>query len=149
MEGIQTELKSKLSDKTIELKIELPKEKCQIIGGPLLKDAISNIVENSIQHSKATTIKISCKHQKQKIICIIEDDGKGIPDEKKEEIFNKGYTTDKERGTGLGLYLAKTLIEIYNGEIKVENSELGGTKFTIKLKKYQNNNKQQNKQTTN
>ena len=139
MEDIQTELKSKLSDKTIELKIELPKEKCQIIGGPLLKDAISNIVENSIQHSKATTIKISCKHQKQKIICIIEDDGKGIPDEKKEEIFDKGYTTDKERGTGLGLYLVKMILKKYLGNIEVKDSELGGARFDIHLQKTESN----------
>ncbi len=138
IEDIKTELKSKLSDKNIELKIEVPEEKCQIIGGPLLKDAVSNIVENTIQHSNAKKIKMTQKTEKNKIICIIEDDGKGIPDDKKEKIFDKGYTTDKERGTGLGLYLVKMILKKYRGNIEVKDSELGGARFDIHLQKTDN-----------
>lgn len=132
----------------IQTTLTCPKT-CTVKGGTLLTQVFTNIIENAAQHSQGNKIKIHGKTTENKVTCIIEDNGKGIPDDKKEEIFNKGYTTDKERGTELGLYLAKTLIQIYNGKIKVENSELGGTKFTIKLKKYQNNTKQQNNKTKN
>ncbi len=139
LKKIKNQYKSKNNNKNIKIKTNCPKKDCKVQGGSLVTEIFKNIIENSIKHSNGTKIKIKGTKTEKKAIITIEDDGKGIPDKDKEKIFNKGYTTDKEKGTGLGLYLAKTLIEIYNGEIKVENSELGGTKFTIKLQRKQEN----------
>ncbi len=139
IEDIKTELKSKLSDKNIELKIEVPEEKCQIIGGPLLKDAVSNIVENTIQHSNAKKIKMTQKTEKNKIICIIEDDGKGISNEHKENIFDRGYKMGENAGSGLGMYLVKRIAEAYGGDVEVRDSELGGARFDVYLEKADTN----------
>lgn len=67
----------------------------------------------------------------------IEDDGIGIPDDEKEKIFEKGYKKGEQAGSGLGLHLAKTIAESYGGNIDIEDSELGGAKFIISLKKSQ------------
>ena len=66
----------------------------------------------------------------------ISDTGKGIPKNLQQKIFSPGYTT-KKRGWGLGLSLAKRIIEDYhNGKISVMKSELNkGTTFVITLKK--------------
>ncbi|MFP4050800.1 MAG: ATP-binding protein [Thermoplasmata archaeon] len=56
-----------------------------------------------------------------------------MPDDKKDKIFDKGYTTDKEGGTGLGLFLVKVMINSYDGNIQVKDSELGGARFDVNL----------------
>lgn len=125
---------------SIDLEVEkvnnLKGEK-EVKAGPMLKDILTNILENSVKYADCEKIKTSLKLSKdeEKVICSIEDDGKGISDEKKEKLFQKGYTTDESRGTGLGLYLAKKLIEIYGGDIKVKDSELGGARFDIILQR--------------
>lgn len=133
-EAIDSE-KELAKEKGIKIESKCPGTGCEVKGGPLLKQAFSNIIENSIQHSNAEKIRINRKQKQEEIICVIEDDGVGIPDKEKEKILNKGYTTDKERGSGLGLFLVKTLIEMYKGETKVKDSELGGARFDIHLQK--------------
>jgi len=66
----------------------------------------------------------------------ISDTGKGIPANKFQTVFKPGYST-KQRGWGLGLSLAKRIIENYHsGKIFVKNSKVGeGTTFSIKLPK--------------
>jgi signal transduction histidine kinase len=74
---------------------------------------------------------------KGKIISLdIRDTGKGIPKSKFRTIFSPGFTT-KKRGWGLGLSLAKRIIESYHkGKIYVKSSEIGvGTTFCIELKR--------------
>ncbi len=122
-------------DKGIEIEVESPEKDFKIKAGPLLTEVIYNILENAAHHSDADKVSITLKKSDQEIICTIEDDGKGIPDDEKEKIFDKGFTTDKNRGTGLGMFLAKTLLEIYGATIEVKNSELGGTQFEIRLEK--------------
>ncbi|WGI18096.1 PAS domain S-box protein [Methanonatronarchaeum sp. AMET-Sl] len=106
-----------------------------INAGPLLNQVFTNIIENSIKHSNANKIKIKTKNQKTKITITIEDNGKGIPDQEKQKIFNKGYSKGKNKGTGLGLYLVKQIIKHYNGKITTKNSKMGGTRFDITLQK--------------
>ncbi|MFW5904500.1 MAG: sensor histidine kinase, partial [Candidatus Saliniplasma sp.] len=117
------------------LDIDCPEDVSPVKGGRLLEEVFSNILENSIKHSSGSLIAIRCKEDDQDVICCIEDDGQGIPDDIKDNIFNKGYTSDKQRGTGLGLYLVKLLIERYDGYVEVKDSELGGARFDIHLKK--------------
>ena len=66
----------------------------------------------------------------------ISDTGKGIPKSKYKTVFQPGYTT-KKRGWGLGLSLAKRIVEEYHhGKIYVKRSEINkGTTFRIELKK--------------
>ncbi len=104
-------------------------------GGPLINEVFSNLEENSIRHSDGSRLRIRGEVTENEVTCIIEDDGRGIPDEEKEKIFEKGYTTDEERGTGLGMFLVKTLLDIYGGSIEVKDSELGGARFDVHLQK--------------
>ncbi len=123
-------------EKGMELVMQCPSEECEVKAGPLLKEVFSNLVENSVRHSEGSTIKMSSKVKDEEVVCTVEDDGKGISDDKKETVFERGYTTDKERGTGLGLSLVKMLLETYEGSIEVKDSEMGGARFDIKLKKF-------------
>lgn len=65
----------------------------------------------------------------------VEDDGTGIPDEAKGKIFEKGFKSGDEAGTGLGLYMVREIAESYDGNIEVKDSDLGGASFEVSLKR--------------
>ena len=96
---------------------------------------IENLIKNGIDAMKGKgTIHIEMRKQQNTVDILVQDQGAGIPKNKFRKIFEAGYTS-KARGWGLGLSLAKRIIEDYHGgQIKVLKSELGvGTTFSIKL----------------
>jgi K+-sensing histidine kinase KdpD len=103
----------------------------------LFEWVVENICKNAIDAMEGNgTIQINIKENTQICFIDISDTGKGIPKSKHKTIFKPGYTT-KQRGWGLGLSLAKRIIENYHsGKIFVQRSELDkGTTFRIVLKK--------------
>ncbi|MFW6375837.1 MAG: sensor histidine kinase, partial [Thermoplasmatota archaeon] len=64
---------------------------------------------------------------------IFEDDGEGIPKDVKELVFDKNYKGSKSKGSGLGLFLVKRIVDTYGGEITVKDSHMGGARFDIRL----------------
>lgn len=100
-----------------------------------LMEAISNIVKNALDHTKKdNTIYIEWKEFASVVQIIIKDNGSGIHPEDLHYIFKRFYRSRFSKdiqGIGLGLSLAKSIIDIHNGSIEVD-SELGvGTTFTI------------------
>jgi len=130
-------LRSRIS-KTIEVTFESNLEQAII---PLNEALFSWVLENLIKNAVDAIIsngKIQLKIFENSNYYLIEvsDSGSGISNRKKKDIFKPGYTT-KKRGWGLGLSLAKRIIEQYhNGKIYVLKTELNkGTTFRIELKK--------------
>jgi signal transduction histidine kinase len=84
----------------------------------------------------AGTITISATEEAMRYVVEVQDTGKGIAKNHFSSVFQPGFTT-KQRGWGLGLSLAKRIIEEYHrGRIFVKQSELGrGTTFRIELRK--------------
>ena len=98
---------------------------------------IENLIRNSLDAMGATGKITAVVEEENNFISIdISDTGKGIPSNKQKTVFEPGFTT-KTRGWGLGLSLAKRIIEDYHkGKIFVKNSKINeGTTFTIKLPK--------------
>jgi len=110
-------------------------EKIKVLGGPLLKEMFSNILENNIKHANCDKVQISTEERDEDVLIKVEDDGKGIPDDIKEDLFKRGFKKGESGGSGLGLYLVKEIAEIYGGNIEVKDSTMGGAKFIIYLKK--------------
>lgn len=117
------------------IKINYEDLDCKVLGGSLLKELFSNLIENAIIHSNCSEIRISGQNKNGECIIKVEDDGIGIPDKHKEKIFKRGYKTGGTSGSGLGTYIAKKIAEEYNGNIEVKDSELGGARFDIRLDK--------------
>lgn len=104
---------------------------------PLIEWVIENLCKNAIDAMDGVgtiTFNISC--DKNKAYIEVSDTGKGIAKSRYKSVFEPGYTT-KKRGWGLGLSLAKRIIEQYHkGRIFVKHSEIGkGTTFRLELKK--------------
>ncbi len=107
-----------------------------LISKTLFEWVIENVCKNAIDAINGEgQITIEVKNIKNLIAIDITDNGKGIPKRRYKDIFKPGYTT-KSRGWGLGLSLAKRIVEDYHqGKIFVLNSELGkGTTFRITIK---------------
>jgi two-component system, OmpR family, sensor histidine kinase CiaH len=108
-------------------------------GDPiLLKLLVSNLLENAHKYSPASTPIIIKLKSSRNIRLEVLDQGSGIADDEKENIFKKFYRIGAERtrrtqGTGLGLYLCKKIIEDHRGEIHVEDNNPEGSKFIIQL----------------
>ena len=123
-------------DKKIEL--DLPDNPVQFYARPMaLTRAFSNIIENAAQYAKKK-IKITEHDHPEFIEIIIEDDGIGIPDDRKADALRPFVRLDDARsnktgGTGLGLSIAQTAIENHGGQLFLENSDMGGLKVRVVL----------------
>ena len=102
-----------------------------------LNQVFMNVLLNAIQAVEGTgRIKVEAKEQEQDIIISISDDGVGIPDNKKQKIFEPFYTTKGvQEGTGLGLSITFGIIKKHKGSIEIKDNEPKGTKIIIKLPK--------------
>lgn len=108
------------------------------VSAPLFEWVIENLCKNAIDAMEGKgSITLTAKEEPDCISVEVCDTGKGIPKNRFSSVFTPGYTT-KERGWGLGLSLAKRIVEEYHdGRIYVKNSEIGkGTTFRVELKKH-------------
>lgn len=105
----------------------------------LLQMAVNNLIENAVKYTtKDMPVFVSLEEKKGRIYLEVKDNGKGIPAEEKQKIFTKFYrignaATKAAKGTGLGLYLTKKIVEQHNGNISVTDNVPGGAIFTIQL----------------
>lgn len=117
---------------------DFPESPIQFYARPMaLARAFANIIENAARYAK-TTVKISEIDSADHVEIIIEDDGPGIPDDKKKDAMRPFVRLDDARGadtggTGLGLSIAQTAIENHGGQIFLENSDLGGLRVRVVL----------------
>lgn len=108
-----------------------------MLNGSLFEWVVENLCKNAVDAMGGTagTITISLSEQGSKVLLRVSDTGKGIRKKDIGNVFRPGFTT-KKRGWGLGLSLAKRIVEEYHhGRIYVESSTVGkGTTFCIELK---------------
>jgi len=130
-------LKNRSSD-LIKFTLDLPSEPTYVmLNQPLYSWTIENLVRNAIDAMKGKGhLQIELVRSGSWVRILVKDDGKGIALSNFKTVFKPGYSS-KTRGWGLGLSLAKRIIEGYHkGKIKVLFSEVGkGTTFEIKLKR--------------
>ncbi len=109
----------------------------------LMEQALKNILQNAIIYSSPNSkIELQALYDEENIFLIISDNGKGIPGQNLEHIFDKFYRIDnnKSGGTGLGLSITKGIVEVHKGTITASNKKTGGLKFIIKLPRELKNN---------
>ena len=117
---------------------DFPDAPTQFYARPMaLARAFSNIIENAARYANKQ-IKITEHDTADTVEVIIEDDGPGIPDNRKRDAMRPFVRLDDARGTdtggtGLGLSIAQTAIENHGGQMFLENSELGGLRVRIVL----------------
>ncbi|MGH1484641.1 MAG: ATP-binding protein [Cellvibrionaceae bacterium] len=103
----------------------------------LLARALSNLIQNAIRYAKKQ-IHIILAEENSSLLISIEDDGEGIPKEKRDTIFDPFTRADNSRnretgGFGIGLAIVKQITEWHKGTVILTASQLGGAKFTIHI----------------
>jgi len=134
-------LEAGLEKADIEIDVNIAQPSCEIYG---FKNEFSQVIINLINNSKDALVENQIKDKKititgiqnrDKVTLTIQDNAGGIPDQIIERIFDPYYTTKEEgKGTGIGLYMSKMIIEDnMQGSIQVKNSE-DGAKFIMVFK---------------
>ena len=121
---------------TGQAKKQLPE---MLIDSEKIKEAIYNIIDNSIRYTQKGGITIKCKMQNSKCKIEVSDTGTGLTEDelsKLFESFSRGAVGSRlySEGVGLGLYIARKFIEMHNGTIRAESEGKGkGSSFCIEL----------------
>lgn len=114
--------------------------RCAIDEMPFVSTLL-NLIENAMKYSpEGTTIGVSLQQAGAKIKLTVSDEGPGIPDEEKDKVFEKFYRIGNEetrsaKGTGLGLYIVKSVVQNHGGSIAISDNKPTGAIFTILLPK--------------
>lgn len=131
------QLQSQATQKGLTLSYERPNMRSVIAADPSkLKQIFVNLVGNAIKYTPKGSITISHEFEGQDIKTLVKDTGVGIPAQEIPNLFDKFHRVQNEktrqiRGTGLGLWITKQLIEMMRGKILVESIENTGTKVIV------------------
>lgn len=94
-----------------------------------LKQILENLVRNAIDHGNAG-VTVTVGELGDRDGFYVADDGPGIPEDEREQVFDAGYSTTED-GTGLGLNIVQEIVEAHGWDIRVINSDDGGARFEI------------------
>ncbi len=142
LKGLVEDVIASIHDKNIKVMFEPPslKEKensfiCTIRPQAIYR-ALENLLVNACRYSKE--LSISLEHTGKNLSIIIDDDGPGIPEIEREKVFRPFYRIDSSRnpqtgGAGLGLSIARDIIQAHGGSIILEDSPLGGLRVKVIL----------------
>lgn len=101
-----------------------------------LKRAITNVISNAFNYGSTIAVTLESNHKKMEIT--VDDDGPGIPEDKREEVFKAFFRLEDSRnketgGVGLGLSIAKDVITSHGGTIELQDSPIGGLRVLISI----------------
>jgi signal transduction histidine kinase len=103
----------------------------------LISQVLGNLVSNAVKYSPSGgPVGLTCTRDGDEIAVVIEDHGIGIPDADRQRVFERYYrgsNTSGIVGSGVGLYLVKTIIELHQGTITLDSRENEGSRFTVRL----------------
>lgn len=107
-----------------------------------LRQALSNIIENAIKYTNKGRVTVSVIDRPEVVDIIVTDTGIGIPESEIQKIGTRFYRSQNaidvdHHGSGLGIYIAKTIVEKHHGHSKIESNINKGTKITLTLPKKQ------------
>ncbi|WP_218574918.1 ATP-binding protein [Reyranella sp. CPCC 100927] len=101
-----------------------------------MKRCLSNLVSNALRHGRR--VELRAQRRKTAIEIIVDDDGPGIPADRREEVFRPFFRLDASRnpmtgGVGLGLTIARDVVRSHGGELHLEESPIGGLRARMRL----------------
>lgn len=116
---------------TFETTIDLP-EGTEVVGDKALGSVFDHVFRNAVEHndSDSPTVRVLAERSAGRVVIRIEDDGPGIPEDRREDLFDRGSHGE----AGLGLYLVDALVTRYGGTVRVDDPEhLSGTAVVVEL----------------
>lgn len=138
LEDLKPTLVARARTSKIKLAIIAPSRLAKIYVDPVsITEVLNNLVNNAIAHTRPNgTIRISAERQGDEIETVVADNGSGIPSSAQARLFTKFYRLEglkSSHGTGLGLFISKSIIEAHHGKIWVDSIEGKGSRFGFRL----------------
>lgn len=140
VKSVVREMRPLAKDKKTMIEIKAPKTLNKIMfDDELIRQVIQNLLSNAIKYTPDKgKVVITVKKQKDYIECSVQDNGYGVPDDQHENIFQKFFRAKnvlarEAEGNGLGLYLAKAVVESSGGRIWFESEQMKGSTFYFTL----------------
>lgn len=130
----------KASEKSVRIDIQCPQGLVARVNGPLLEQAVINLIDNAIKYSETgATVRVeAATEQQHEVVVRVIDAGCGIAANHLPRLFERFYRVDKARsrelgGTGLGLAIVKHIVTAHQGTVHVESTLGKGSTFSIRL----------------
>lgn len=139
LEGAVDDVKSLYQYEDHLIEIECSDEIYVNADAQLLREALSNLLDNAIKYGfNDTKIHLSGLSNSNETLIVVKNEGDPIPEKYKERIFQRFYRIDKSRsrnagGTGLGLAIVKHIVFVHGGTVSVKSSAENGTTFSVIL----------------
>jgi len=135
LENELDEVRTSYSDAVVTVDGTVPA--VRVAASEMLDSVFRNLLKNAIQHNdkQIAEVTVSTSVNEERVVVHIADNGPGVPDDQKDEIFGKGETGLDSAGTGIGLYLVESLVDRYGGDVWVEDNEPTGAVFVVALPK--------------
>lgn len=123
----------------VQLEITAPEHPLPVLlDRDMFKRVLVNLVRNAAQaaadtqRGQAPRVRVSVQREASQLIMDVDDNGPGIPEERRRVVFDP-YVTTKSDGTGLGLAIVKKIVVEHGGAITVQSSPLGGARLRVRL----------------
>jgi signal transduction histidine kinase len=120
--GLVKDAENLIVDRDITIRYNPKKDITVYADRGRISEVISNILDNAIKFTHEGNITIYAEVNNNEAIVLIRDEGTGIDDEISSRLFTK-FATKSEKGTGLGLYISKSIVEAHGGKIWAKNNE--------------------------
>ena len=132
MASVIEDTKRRVEDSNIKFEY-VPKKILVQADRMRINQVLSNLLSNAVKFTKQGTVYISADNEDGQVIVSVKDTGSGIDPEIMSRLFTK-FTSKSQTGTGLGLFISKSIIEAHNGRIWAENNkDSKGATFTFRL----------------
>lgn len=140
IDRIIKELKNLAQMKKIYLEFQAPNQPLPMVLGDRLRieEVVSNLVGNAINYTSLGGVSLSIARHEDELVVAVKDTGQGIPKEARAHLFTKFFRVKAPleagtKGTGLGLYISKNIIDAHKGRIWVESEAGKGSTFYFSL----------------
>jgi signal transduction histidine kinase len=133
--SIVSAMKRLYAAKNPKIEVHIDRD-CVALCDPMdLNEMLANLIDNACKwSSKRVAISGNMDETSKQVVIAVEDDGPGLPLEAREMVFQIGQRLDERvPGSGLGLAIVRDLAQLYGGEIRLEDSRLGGLSAVLKL----------------
>jgi PAS domain S-box-containing protein len=109
----------------------------EVMATSILSSVFGNLLDNAVFHNDEAEVRIDVDvtATDATVVVRIADNGPGIPDSRKREVFGRGEKGLESPGSGLGLYLVDNLVETYGGRVWIEDNEPKGSVFCVELRR--------------
>ncbi|MGP4108690.1 ATP-binding protein [Virgibacillus sp. L01] len=137
--SIADRIKPAFAEKNIDFTIKCPENSVAFVDPERFEQVLVNILDNAKKHSsEGTNVQLEVSQVGKEVIVTITDEGEGIPAKDLPYIFDRLYRVEKSRsresgGSGLGLTIAKEIIEAHGGKIEIKSEQGESTSVIIRL----------------